>query len=99
MLVMVLKEVMFLRMMQLKTKTYNSQKILYTITTMKQVEQLKSEIANLSAQEFAQLRDWITEQDWQQWDEQLEKDVASGKLDFLKEEALNAKNQDQLRDL
>lgn len=66
---------------------------------MTQVEQLKSEIANLSAQEFAQLRDWIAEKDWQQWDEELEKDVASGKLDFLKEEALNAKNQDQLRDL
>lgn len=40
---------------------------------MTQVEQLKSEIANLSAQEFAQLRDWIAEKDWQQWDEELEK--------------------------
>ncbi len=62
-----------------------------------QVEQLKSEIKNLSAKEFTQLRDWIAEKDWQEWDEQLEKDITSGKLDFLKEEAFNIKSQNKLQ--
>ena len=64
---------------------------------MMQVEQLKSEIKNLCAKEFTQLRDWIAEKDWQEWDEQLEKDVNSGKLDFLKEEAFNIKSQNKLQ--
>ncbi len=62
-----------------------------------QVEQLKSEIKNLSAKEFTQLRDWIVKHDYQVWDEKLEKDITSGKLDFLKEEAFNIKSQNKLQ--
>jgi hypothetical protein len=66
---------------------------------MAQVEQLKSEIEALSPEDFVQLREWITEKDWQLWDKQIEKDAASGKLDFLREEAMAAKAKGQLRDL
>ena len=60
---------------------------------MAQVEHIKSAIEALSAEDFVRLRDWIAEQDWQRWDEQLEKDAASGKLEFLREEAVTAKGQ------
>ncbi len=66
---------------------------------MTQIDHLKSEIETLSTDDFAQLRDWIAEKDWEKWDKQLAKDVASGKLDFLKKEALTAKAKNQLRDL
>ena len=58
---------------------------------MAQVDQIKSDIEALSLEDFAQLREWLAEKDWQLWDEQLEKDAASGKLEFLREEAEAAK--------
>ena len=58
---------------------------------MTHVEQIKSDIEALSQEDFAQLREWIAEKDWQRWDEQIERDAATGKLDFLREEAMSAK--------
>ena len=52
---------------------------------------------SLSEQEFAKLRDWITERDWEKWDRQIEKDSKDGKLDFLVAEAINAKQNGKLR--
>ena len=52
--------------------------------------------------EQVQITQWAkegAEQDWQRWDRQLETDVAAGKLDFLMEEALSAKQQGNLKDL
>ena len=54
---------------------------------MARVDQIKSDIEALSPEDFAQLREWLAEKDWQLWDEQLEKDAASGKLEFLRKEA------------
>jgi len=54
---------------------------------------------SLSEQEFAKLRDWITERDWEKWDRQIEKDSKDGKLDFLVTEAINAKKNGRLRQL
>ena len=51
------------------------------------IERLQAEIEALSDEDFAQLRDWFLERDWERWDRQLEADVAEGKLDFLIEEA------------
>jgi hypothetical protein len=56
-------------------------------------------IESLSEQEFAKLRDWITERDWEKWDRQIEKDSKDGKLDFLVAEAINAKQNGRLRQL
>ena len=47
------------------------------------VEQLQIEIEALSEEDFVRLRKWFAERDWEQWDTQLETDVAAGKLDFL----------------
>ncbi len=66
---------------------------------MAQVDHIKTDIEALSYEDFAHLREWIAEKDWQQWDEQIDRDVASGKLDFLREEAMAAKAKGQLRDL
>jgi hypothetical protein len=66
---------------------------------MIQVEQIQAEIKALSQEEFIQLRNWIAEQNWSLWDQQLEIDVTSGKLDFLREEAMVAKSQGKLQEL
>lgn len=55
---------------------------------MNRVEQLELEIAKLDSHEFAQLRDWLLEQDWAEWDRQIERDGAGGKLDGLMKRAL-----------
>ena len=67
--------------------------------SMTQVEHLKTKIEALSPEDFSHLREWMAEKDWALWDEKLEKDAASGKLDFLREEAASAKAKGQLRDL
>lgn len=66
---------------------------------MTTVQETKSAIGSLPHQEYMQLLHWINEKDWNEWDQQLELDVASGKLDFLTEEALQAKKNNKLREL
>jgi wyosine [tRNA(Phe)-imidazoG37] synthetase (radical SAM superfamily) len=58
---------------------------------MLKIEQLQLEIEALSEEDFRRLRRWFAEKDWEQWDEQLESDVAAGKLDFLLAEVSEAK--------
>ena len=66
---------------------------------MMQIEQLQREIESLPHKEYMRLRRWFMQKDWEQWDQQLETDVAAGKLDFLLAEATSAKVQGKLRDL
>lgn len=55
---------------------------------MSKVEQIEAEILKLSPQELSQLAGWVLDLDEQRWDEQIEKDIGAGKLDFLAQEAL-----------
>lgn len=55
---------------------------------MSKVESIEEQIKALSPEELAVLRAWFGEFDWALWDEQLERDVASGKLDALADKAL-----------
>jgi hypothetical protein len=55
---------------------------------MSTVEQIEAAILNLSPQELSHLANWILDLDEQRWDEQIERDIAAGKLDFLAQEAL-----------
>ena len=55
---------------------------------MSKVESIEQQIKALSAQELVQLRTWFLEFDWALWDQQIERDVAAGKLDALAEKAL-----------
>ena len=66
---------------------------------MTQVDRVKADIEQLPHEDFIRLRDWIAEVDSQQWDKQIEEDSQSGKLDFLREEAMNAKAKGQLKNL
>ncbi len=63
------------------------------------VEQIQVEIEALPRNDFIRLRKWFIERDWEKWDQQLEADVASGKLDFLVDQAMGAKSQSKLREL
>jgi hypothetical protein len=54
---------------------------------MRKVEQIEQEIRGLSAVEFAELRQWVLEQDWVTWDRQIEADAAAGKLHNMVSEA------------
>jgi hypothetical protein len=48
---------------------------------MTKLEAIEEEIRKLSPREMAELRDWMAEQDWNEWDAQIERDVAAGRLD------------------
>ena len=52
------------------------------------VEEIESAILKLSPKELRQLAEWVLDLDEQNWDKQIERDVAAGKLDFLVREAL-----------
>jgi len=54
----------------------------------KTVQELQAAVSQLSAQELARFREWFEEFEAKMWDEQFEKDVKSGKLDHLAEQAI-----------
>lgn len=66
---------------------------------MSTVEEIKSAISALSKEDYIHLREWLSEKDWEQWDKEIERNSASGKLDFLMEEAVAEKNQGRLSKL
>jgi hypothetical protein len=66
---------------------------------MTRVEQLEQEIASLPVDEYRQIRDWMVERDWAEWDKQIEADSEPGKLGFLLKEAEEEKMQGRLRPL
>lgn len=56
------------------------------MSTLKQIE---AAILALSSDEFHQLKQWLFDIDYQRWDEQLEQDIADGKLEALAQEAIS----------
>jgi hypothetical protein len=54
---------------------------------MSRVEKIEKEIEQLSPGEFSEIARWVLEQDQERWDDHMDRDAASGKLDFLPEEA------------
>jgi hypothetical protein len=51
--------------------------------------EIKTAVRQLSPKELAELAAFVSKQDNAAWDEQIEQDAASGKLDFLFQEADN----------
>ena len=66
---------------------------------MLQVAEIKKKIEELPKPEYINLRHWFAEKDWKIWDKQIKEDSNSGKLDFLAKEALQEKNNNNLRAL
>ncbi|MFH0959291.1 MAG: hypothetical protein V1897_11365 [Pseudomonadota bacterium] len=66
---------------------------------MLKLEEIKETIQSLPENEYDQFRRWFSEIDWQKWDEEIEEDSDSGKLDSLFDEALHEKRIGSLKDL
>ena len=58
---------------------------------MSTVAEIQQAIISLSKSDYAQLRRWLNEYDWEKWDRQIEADSDDGKLDFLVDQATEAK--------
>jgi len=69
-------------------QSYNSIEVKALETNMSTLEQIEAAILTLQSDEFQRLRQWFFEVDYQRWDDQLEQDIADGKLDALAEEAI-----------
>ena len=52
------------------------------------IEQIEAAILELPPDKFHQLLEWFSELDYRRWDEQLEQDIATGKLEDLAQEAI-----------
>jgi hypothetical protein len=65
---------------------------------MDRVEEIEAAIAGLPPEEFRRIAQWFYERDQSLWDEQVDSDSASGKLDFLFEEAERESAQSLLRE-
>jgi hypothetical protein len=55
---------------------------------MTRVQRLAQEIEELTSEELSAFRRWFLEYDAAAWDEQIEQDVAGGRLDKLAEKTL-----------
>lgn len=66
---------------------------------MTKLQLIQTEIETLTDDEFTYLKNWINELETQQWENQIEEDSNSGRLDFLIEESLLEKSKGQLREL
>jgi len=62
---------------------------------MTKLQLIQTEIETLTDDEFTCLKNWINELDAQQWENQIEEDSNSGRLDFLIEESLLEKSKGQ----
>jgi len=65
---------------------------------MDRVQQIEDAISGLAPEEYQRLVQWFRAREQTRWDEQLDRDSASGKLDFLFEEAEQESTQGLLRE-
>jgi hypothetical protein len=54
---------------------------------MDRVEEIEAAINELSPEEYHRIVRWFREREQTSWDEQIDRDSAAGKLDFLFEDA------------
>ena len=62
---------------------------------MTRVEELELAVTALPEEEYDRFRCWFLERDWEKWDRQIEADAAAGRLDFLVQEAVQAKRENR----
>ena len=66
---------------------------------MTSVEELESAVVALNEKEYRKFRLWFYERDWDKWDNEIETDSKTGRLDFLVGEAMDEKKKKRLGDL
>ncbi len=69
------------------------------VKLMRTVENIQNDIKALPHEEYMRLVHWFSEQDWKSWDDEIERDSKSVKLDFLFEEAIAEKKAKSLKEL
>jgi hypothetical protein len=65
---------------------------------MSRVEEIEHAIQELSRDEFAQIAQRVHALEQERWDDELDRDASSGKLDFLIAEAEEDRKQGRLKD-
>ena len=50
---------------------------------MPTVAEIQQASSNLPKSDYARLRNWLFEYDWQEWDREFEEDVKAGKVDAM----------------
>ncbi len=58
---------------------------------MRTVAEIKKDILALPKAEYAELLEWLTELESDEWDKEIEEDAKAGRLDFLRSRSLKAK--------
>ena len=53
------------------------------------IEEIEKVVTQLPKDQLSKFRDWFYKFDSDIWDNQMEKDIADGKLDFLVKEAIS----------
>ena len=66
---------------------------------MIKLEEIEQAVSRLSPDEMAKFRNWFEERDARFWDEQLEHDAKSGKLDDMANQALADHNDGRTKKL
>ena len=64
---------------------------------MDRVQELETAISNLPPEEYLRLVDWFRAREDARWDEQIDRDAASGQLNFLIDEAESEHQENFLR--
>jgi uncharacterized protein (DUF433 family) len=62
-------------------------------------QQVLENYPTLNTRSLQAVRQWIFDVDYQRWDEQIERDIAEGKLDILAEEAISEFKAGQCREI
>ena len=66
---------------------------------MTTVVEIQRAIEELTESDYAELREWLLERDWDEWDREIEADSKAGRLNFLDDRLAEAKRQGTLKDL
>ena len=66
---------------------------------MTSVAEIQDAIRVLGSDDFARLRRWMSDLDWDRWDQQVEADAEAGSLDLLVDEAAASVAQGTLKAL
>ena len=66
---------------------------------MANIAKIQEDILSLSETDYLQLKQWFDELKWDKWDRQIEADSNTGRLDFLIDEAREAKEKGTLKNL
>jgi hypothetical protein len=80
-------------------QSYNLFKLAEVKIHMSTIEEIEAAILTLPPEDFEYLRQWFFDLDYQRWDEQLEQDIADGKLEALAQEAIAELKAGQCREM